>query len=75
MNPIRRFRRPLPAGPAHLARVSQAQTTIQLCIHCRHNPAGSHPSGQTVGRPWRLSCCQDLPGRAPVPLPEWRPLR
>jgi hypothetical protein len=37
--------------------------TIQLCIHCRHNPAGfwvSRDSGQTVRRPWCLSCCQDL---------------
>ena len=41
--------------------------TIQLCIHCRHNPAGfwvSRNSDQTVRRPWCLSCCQDLdPGR------------
>ena len=37
--------------------------TIQLCIHCRHNPAGfwvSHSGGQTVRRPWCLSCCQNL---------------
>ena len=37
--------------------------TIQLCIHCRHNPAGfwvSRSTGQTVRRPWCLSCCQDL---------------
>ena len=37
--------------------------TIQLCIHCRHNPAGfwvSHTTDQTVRRPWCLSCCQDL---------------
>ena len=37
--------------------------TIQLCIHCRVNPAGfwvSHTSDQTVRRPWCLSCCQDL---------------
>jgi hypothetical protein len=37
--------------------------TIQLCIHCRHNPAGfwvSRTSDQTVRRPWCLSCCQDL---------------
>jgi hypothetical protein len=36
---------------------------IQLCIHCRHNPAGfwvSRTGGQTVRRPWCLSCCQDL---------------
>jgi len=40
--------------------------TIQLCIHCRHNPAGfwvSYTSGQTVRRPWCLSCCQDLDPR------------
>jgi hypothetical protein len=37
--------------------------SIQLCIHCRHNPAGFWVSGdsdQTVRRPWCLSCCQDL---------------
>jgi hypothetical protein len=37
--------------------------TIQLCIHCRHNPAGfwvSRDSDQTVRRPWCLSCCQDF---------------
>jgi hypothetical protein len=37
--------------------------TIQLCIHCRHNPAGfwvSRDSDQIVRRPWCLSCCQDL---------------
>jgi hypothetical protein len=35
--------------------------TIQLCVRCRHNPAGfwvSRTSGQTVRRRWRLSCCQ-----------------
>jgi hypothetical protein len=41
--------------------------TIQLCIHCRQNPAGfwiSRDTGHTVRRPWCLSCCQDLdPGR------------
>jgi hypothetical protein len=37
--------------------------TIQLCIHCQHNPAGfwvSHTSGQTAHCPWCLSCCQNL---------------
>jgi hypothetical protein len=37
--------------------------TIQLCIHCRQNPAGfwvSRDSDQTARRPWCLSCCQDL---------------
>jgi hypothetical protein len=40
--------------------------TIQLCIHCRHHPAGfwvSRSTGQTVRRPWCLSCCQDLDPR------------
>jgi hypothetical protein len=37
--------------------------TIQLCVHCRQNPAGfwvSRNGDQTVRRPWCLSCCQDL---------------
>jgi len=37
--------------------------TIQLCIHCRQNPAGfwvSRNGSQTVRCPWCLSCCQDL---------------
>jgi len=37
--------------------------TIQLCIHCRHNPAGfwvSRNGSRTARRPWCLSCCQDL---------------
>ena len=37
--------------------------TIQLCIHCGHNPGGfwvSPSAGQTTRRPWCLSCCQDL---------------
>lgn len=36
---------------------------IQLCIHCRQNPAGfwvSRTSDQTARRPWCLSCCQNL---------------
>jgi hypothetical protein len=41
--------------------------TVQLCIHCHHNPAGfwvSHTSDQTARRPWCLTCCQQLdPGR------------
>jgi hypothetical protein len=40
--------------------------TIQLCIHCRANPAGfwvSHTTAQTVRRPWCLSCCQHLDSR------------
>jgi hypothetical protein len=37
--------------------------TIQLCVHCRQNPAGfwvSRSGDQTMRRPWCLSCCQDL---------------
>lgn len=37
--------------------------TVQLCIHCRQNPAGfwvSHTRDQTARRPWCLSCCQEL---------------
>jgi hypothetical protein len=37
--------------------------TIRLCIHCGHRPAGfwvRRTSGQTVRRPWCLSCCHGL---------------
>ena len=37
--------------------------TVQLCIHCRENPARfrvNHQNGKVVHRPWCLSCCQDL---------------
>jgi len=37
--------------------------TIQLCIHCRENPAGfwvSRTGDTTVRRPWCLSCCEGL---------------
>jgi hypothetical protein len=37
--------------------------TIQLCIHCRENPAGfwvSRTADKTVRRPWCLSCCEGL---------------
>jgi hypothetical protein len=37
--------------------------TVQLCIHCRQSPAGfwvGRCGGQTVRRPWCLSCCQEL---------------
>ena len=33
--------------------------TIQLCVHCRQNPAGfwvSHGNGSVTRRPWCLSC-------------------
>jgi hypothetical protein len=48
--------------PSITARLPRPHT-IQLCIHCRQNPAGfwvSHTSDQTVRRPWCLSCCQNL---------------
>jgi hypothetical protein len=37
--------------------------TVQLCIHCREDPAGfwvSHKDARTVRRPWCLSCCDVL---------------
>jgi hypothetical protein len=37
--------------------------TVQLCVHCRQNPAGfwvSQTGGRTVRRPWCLSCSQGL---------------
>jgi hypothetical protein len=37
--------------------------TIQLCIHCRHHPAGfwvSHTTDQIARRPWCLCCSQNL---------------
>jgi hypothetical protein len=58
--------------PAPAATVSRRRTmtmprllphTIQVCIHCRHNPAGfwvGRHGGQTLRRPWCLSCCQGL---------------
>ena len=44
-----------------------APHTVQLCIHCRQDPAGflaSRTCGMPVQRPWCLSCCRGLdPGR------------
>ena len=37
--------------------------TVQLCIHCRQNPAGfwvTGQGGQVARRPWCLACCQEL---------------
>ena len=37
--------------------------TVQLCIHCQHNPAGfwvSRTSATAVRRPWCLTCCAGL---------------
>lgn len=37
--------------------------TVQLCIHCRANPAGfwvSRRNSKVVRRPWCLSCSQEL---------------
>jgi len=54
------------AGSARRARRSLPgllPRTIQLCIHCRENPAGfwvSSTGGQTARRPWCLSCCDGL---------------
>ena len=61
-----------PAGPAPpttnsrrrpLAMPRLLPHTIQLCVHCRQNPAGfwvSRSGDQTARRPWCLFCCQDL---------------
>jgi hypothetical protein len=46
--------------------------TIQLCVHCRHNPAGfwvSGNGGQTVRRPWCLSCFQQVDTRSHHAIP------
>jgi hypothetical protein len=37
--------------------------TLQLCIHCQHNPASfwvTPGNGKVARRPWCLSCCQEL---------------
>ncbi|MGI9006085.1 MAG: hypothetical protein ACR2FU_07775 [Streptosporangiaceae bacterium] len=37
--------------------------TVQLCVHCRANPAGFWVSGvnaAVVRRPWCLPCCDGL---------------
>jgi hypothetical protein len=61
---------PAPTATLPQRRLMIAPRTIQLCIHCRHGPAGSWASrttGQTTRRPWCLSCCQGLdPGRRHV---------
>jgi hypothetical protein len=56
-----------PAAPTASRRTMTAPGllphTVQRCIHCRRNPAGfwvSRTGGQTVRRPWCLSCCQGL---------------
>ena len=45
---------------------------VQLCTHCQQNPAGfwvSRNNGQTVRRPWCLSCCQQLDPRSNHAIP------
>ena len=37
--------------------------TVQLCVHCRVNPAGfwvAGPNAAVVRRPWCLPCCAGL---------------
>ena len=62
--------RPAPTATLPQRRMMIPPRTIQLCIHCRHRPAGSwasHTTGQTARRSWRLSCCQGPdPGRCHV---------
>jgi len=60
------------AGPRPQAQPRRTRTslprgllprTVQLCIHCRENPAGfwvSRKDARVVRRPWCLSCCQLL---------------
>ena len=52
-----------PASRHPLAASGLPPHTVLLCIHCQQNPAGfwvSRTGGQTVRRPWCLSCCQGL---------------
>jgi hypothetical protein len=53
-----------PAGLNHpAAALGLLPHSVQLCIHCRQSPAGfwvSRRGGQTVRRPWCLSCCPGL---------------
>jgi hypothetical protein len=67
MNSIRTISRSRPANRAPARRPSGAPgllpRTVQLCIHCQQTPAGfwvSRRGGQTVRRPWCVSCCQEL---------------
>lgn len=60
------------ASAAHDARTRLLPHTVQLCTHCQQNPAGfwvSRNSGQTVRRPWWLSCCQQLDPRSNHAIP------
>jgi hypothetical protein len=59
--------RPSAAATAPRRRVLAASRllprTVQLCVHCRRNPAGfwvSRAGARTVRRPWCLACCQEL---------------
>ena len=63
----------LPAQAQEQLAVQETRTktrTVQLCIHCRENPAGfwvSRRNSRVVHRPWCLSCCQELdPGLCDV---------
>jgi hypothetical protein len=51
------------ASPCAMTAPGLLPHTVLLCIHCRQNPAGfwvSRAGGQTVRRPWCLSCCRGL---------------
>ncbi len=46
--------------------------TVQLCVHCRENPAGfwvSLKNAAVTRRPWCLSCCHGLDRRRCVITP------
>ena len=58
---------PRPQAPPRRTRIlfpsGLLPRTVQLCIHCRENPAGfwvSRKDASVVRRPWCLSCCQEL---------------
>ena len=53
----------LSQGLRALLGLSLLPRTIQLCIHCRQNPAGfwvSRENGSVTRRPWCLSCSHQL---------------
>lgn len=58
-----RLPRPSARGLCDLLGAGMLPRTVQLCIHCRQNPAGfwvSRREGQVARRPWCLSCTLEL---------------
>ena len=55
--------RPPPERPHAMIAPRLLPRTVQLCIHCQHNPAGfwvSRTSATPARRPWCLTCCAGL---------------